>query len=139
MEGDGSDEGKDASRQKYGREATTNYAGGLEYYITSSVPVRVGVYTNNDARPEIEKASRTRWIILTIWVTHCSLLGYNQTLRYQSELYTKMVKVKLKNLQIIRLFKMLYQMLTLLQSPLRTVYREREHVDRNDSFYSSWL
>lgn len=38
----------------FDREAVTNFATGAEYYITPSVPVRVGVFTNNDARPEVK-------------------------------------------------------------------------------------
>lgn len=39
----------------YSKEAVTNYATGLEYYIMPSLPVRFGVFTNNDARPEIDR------------------------------------------------------------------------------------
>ena len=38
---------------RFDREAVTNFATGAEYYITPSVPVRVGLFTNNDARPEV--------------------------------------------------------------------------------------
>lgn len=37
------------------RKAVTNFASGLEYYLTPSVPVRFGVFTNNDARPNIKE------------------------------------------------------------------------------------
>lgn len=33
------------------RNAVTNYATGMEYYVTSAVPVRFGLFTNNDTRP----------------------------------------------------------------------------------------
>lgn len=39
----------------FDREAVTNFASGLEYYITPSVPMRVGLFTNYDARPELEE------------------------------------------------------------------------------------
>ena len=40
-------------RSQFDRESVTNFATGLEYYITPSVPVRVGLFTNNDARPDV--------------------------------------------------------------------------------------
>ncbi len=36
----------------YERDAVINYALGLEYYITSSFPMRMGLFTNNDSRPK---------------------------------------------------------------------------------------
>ncbi|MDD9952112.1 MAG: hypothetical protein OXT67_11175 [Zetaproteobacteria bacterium] len=39
----------------YGREAVTNMMAGIEYYTTPSLPVRLGFFTNNDARPVIDK------------------------------------------------------------------------------------
>ena len=33
----------------------TNFATGIEWYATSSFPLRLGYFTNNDARPEVEK------------------------------------------------------------------------------------
>lgn len=41
---------------QYDREAVTNFQSGMEYYITPSVPVRVGAFTNNDARPQLSKS-----------------------------------------------------------------------------------
>lgn len=35
------------------KEAIINYAAGVEYYILPSLPIRVGWFTNKDARPEI--------------------------------------------------------------------------------------
>jgi long-subunit fatty acid transport protein len=35
----------------YDRESVLNYAVGTEYYLTAAVPVRFGVFTNNDATP----------------------------------------------------------------------------------------
>ena len=35
----------------YKRSAVTNFATGMEYYVTPSVPLRFGLFTNNDARP----------------------------------------------------------------------------------------
>ena len=40
----------------YERVAITNYAAGLEWYITPNVPMRFGVFTNNDARPKIDES-----------------------------------------------------------------------------------
>ena len=39
----------------YERESTINHALGAEYYLIPAVPVRVGVFTNNDARPEVKQ------------------------------------------------------------------------------------
>ena len=38
----------------YHRESVTNFAFGGEYYITPAVPVRLGLFQNNDARPEVK-------------------------------------------------------------------------------------
>lgn len=35
------------------RKAVTNFATGIEYYIKPSIPIRTGVFTNYDARPEL--------------------------------------------------------------------------------------
>lgn len=45
-------EGED---QAYKRLAVTNYAFGAEYFLTPAVPLRLGFFTNKDARPEIDK------------------------------------------------------------------------------------
>ena len=42
------------------REAVTNFALGTEYYVTPSYPLRLGFFTNNDARPMLEKAAGSR-------------------------------------------------------------------------------
>lgn len=38
----------------YDRNAVLNYATGAEYYITASVPVRFGLFSNKDARPALD-------------------------------------------------------------------------------------
>ena len=38
----------------YEKKAILDYAMGLEYYITPSVPIRLGWFTNYDARPTLE-------------------------------------------------------------------------------------
>lgn len=38
------------------REAVLNYAAGVEYYVTPSVAMRGGYFTNNDSRPEVTAA-----------------------------------------------------------------------------------
>jgi hypothetical protein len=43
------------SRAPYARDAVTNFATGVEYYVTASIPLRFGVFTNNDARPKLKK------------------------------------------------------------------------------------
>lgn len=37
-------------KEQYKREAVTNYSVGTEYYLSPSFPLRLGVFTNNDAR-----------------------------------------------------------------------------------------
>lgn len=44
------------NRPKYNREAVTDFAFGAEYFFTGSVPLRLGLFTNNDSRPKIKKA-----------------------------------------------------------------------------------
>ena len=39
----------------YEREAVQNFATGLEYYITPPMPLRIGYFTNNDARAEVDE------------------------------------------------------------------------------------
>ena len=41
----------------YEREAVLNYATGLEYYVIPSLPLRLGIFTNFDARPEVDEAT----------------------------------------------------------------------------------
>jgi len=36
------------------KEAIMNYATGAEYYVTPSIPLRFGFFTNNDNRPEVK-------------------------------------------------------------------------------------
>ncbi len=44
----------DGDVNQYDRDAVTNISIGTEYYATSSLPIRFGFMTNNDARPEPE-------------------------------------------------------------------------------------
>lgn len=44
-------------RPKYNKEAVTNFATGLEYYLMAALPLRLGFFTNNDARPEIQRGT----------------------------------------------------------------------------------
>lgn len=41
--------------QAYSKEAVLDFAAGLEYFVLPSLPLRVGAFTNFDARPEINK------------------------------------------------------------------------------------
>ena len=43
-------------RARYDKEAVTNYALGAEYFVLPQFPVRLGFFTNNDARPELDKS-----------------------------------------------------------------------------------
>lgn len=40
-----------STKNNYKRESVMNYAFGTEYYVTPSVPMRLGFFTNNDASP----------------------------------------------------------------------------------------
>lgn len=46
------DPAKDGKITSLRRESTLNYALGTEYYMTPSIAVRAGAFTNNDSRPE---------------------------------------------------------------------------------------
>ncbi len=46
----------DGSLTRYDREAVLNFASGTEVYLTPSFPLRVGIFTNNDARPEVSSS-----------------------------------------------------------------------------------
>ncbi|MCX6129593.1 MAG: hypothetical protein NTX25_11080 [Proteobacteria bacterium] len=43
-----------AKSDNFNREAVTNFATGTEYYITPSIPLRLGIFTNYDTRPKVE-------------------------------------------------------------------------------------
>lgn len=45
------------NKVKYNKEAVTNFHLGMEWYMTSSLPLRIGLFTNNDARPEVAKGT----------------------------------------------------------------------------------
>ncbi len=45
----------DENLQALARNAVTNYAAGIEYYITPSLPFRMGGFTNFDARPSLSE------------------------------------------------------------------------------------
>jgi len=45
-----SDTAKD-TKARFGRESVLNYALGTEYYMTASMPIRFGLFTNKDATP----------------------------------------------------------------------------------------
>lgn len=50
--------GSEGDQVAYNREPVFNFATGLEYYIVPSFPVRVGVFSNNDARPKVDPTKR---------------------------------------------------------------------------------
>lgn len=66
------------------RGAVTNYATGLEYYATPSIPIRFGLFTNNDTRPEVEEGLANQqdhvdWTGMSLfvgWATSNSQLGF---------------------------------------------------------------
>ncbi|MFK7872696.1 MAG: hypothetical protein AB8C84_05920 [Oligoflexales bacterium] len=49
------DGGAAKDRYYYERNQVLNAAAGMEYYVVPAVPVRVGIFTNNDARPEVSE------------------------------------------------------------------------------------
>ncbi|MFW7380474.1 MAG: OmpP1/FadL family transporter [Oligoflexus sp.] len=54
----------------FSRNAVTNFATGIEYYITPSIPIRTGVLTNFDARPEVKAEQLNQ-------PDHIDYLGYS--------------------------------------------------------------
>lgn len=54
----------------FNREAVTNFATGTEYYITPSIPVRTGIFTNYDTRPEVESGKMNQ-------PDHIDYMGYS--------------------------------------------------------------
>ena len=44
-------------RARYARQAVTNFASGVEWYAAPSFPIRLGAFTNNDARPKVAKST----------------------------------------------------------------------------------
>jgi long-chain fatty acid transport protein len=44
-------------KAKYNKEAVTNLHLGAEWYMTASLPLRIGLFTNDDARPEVKKGN----------------------------------------------------------------------------------
>lgn len=52
------------------RNAVTNFATGIEYYITPAILVRTGAFTNYDARPEVVEGKANQF-------DHINYLGYS--------------------------------------------------------------
>lgn len=46
-------------KSRYSRGAVLNYHTGIEWYASPSMPLRLGVFTNNDARPEVKEKTYT--------------------------------------------------------------------------------
>ena len=67
----------------YGKESVTNIMAGLEYYLIPAVPIRLGFFTNKDARPDVDKSKMNQrnhidWYGGTIflsWVQPNSQIG----------------------------------------------------------------
>lgn len=53
------------NKARFNKEAVTDFALGLEYYASPSFPIRMGLFTNNDARPEVKKGTPNRDANLT--------------------------------------------------------------------------
>jgi long-chain fatty acid transport protein len=45
---------------QYSKDRVLNFSTGLEYYLVPSIPVRVGVFTNNDSRPKLDHAEQAQ-------------------------------------------------------------------------------
>lgn len=63
-------EAKSSKLPVFDRQAVTNFAMGAEYYITPSIPVRTGLFTNYDTRPEVEDGKSSQQ-------DHVDYLGYS--------------------------------------------------------------
>ena len=59
----------------YNREAVTNFATGLEYYLKPAVPMRLGLFSNNSNTPEVEKGKSDQ-------LDHIDYLGQTVFLAY---------------------------------------------------------
>ena len=59
-----------ASSVYFKREAVTDFATGVEYYITPSIPVRTGIFTNYDTRPKVVAGKENQQ-------DHIDYLGYS--------------------------------------------------------------
>lgn len=76
-------EDADSGAALYGKEAVLNLMAGIEYYTTPSLPVRFGIFTNNDARPALseteinqrDKVDYTGASIFLAWVQPNSQVG----------------------------------------------------------------
>ena len=69
-DGDGTNPAKDRARQSMVVRQQRTMQEALEYYITTSVPIRVGVFTNNDARPEVKEGEQNQ-------MDHIDYMGYS--------------------------------------------------------------
>lgn len=43
------------NKARFTKEAVLNFSTGVEWYATPSLPIRFGLFTNNDARPEVKE------------------------------------------------------------------------------------
>lgn len=79
--------GESKSEDEYGiydKEAVTDFHAGAEFYVTPSIPMRLGVFTSNDNRPEVTKAGDvhidyTGASLFGSWVQPNSQLGLGVT------------------------------------------------------------
>ncbi len=44
----------DDADPQFNKESISNVAAGFEYYLTPAIPIRLGAFTNNDARPRLD-------------------------------------------------------------------------------------
>lgn len=63
-----------ANRDRYSRLAVADYHTGVEWYISPAFPLRFGLFTNNDARPEVEEGE---YVALSATNT-CSNAEFNE-------------------------------------------------------------
>lgn len=49
-----------AEAAAYEKLAVTDFAGGVEYYVIPSLPVRLGAFTNNDSRPKVDESAKNQ-------------------------------------------------------------------------------
>ncbi len=67
----------DGDQDLFDREAVTNFATGIEYYVTASVPLRLGAFTNYDSRPAIVPGLKNQRDHID-WMGFSTFLGWAQ-------------------------------------------------------------
>lgn len=64
------------TRPLYAKNAVTDVAIGTEYYLLPAIPLRLGVFTNNDARPKVNKVDPAKVDVATVCSTAATRVKY---------------------------------------------------------------